>query len=146
MPLSLARLGLLTLMWSFVLLTSYRLSHMGAPVTFYEVRLLLDHTRVKSKISGIKKPQTGSIIMLIRVSTFPYPLLLAHSPVIDSFVDRDMFMRYLGGGIGHKTAQDVVQIEDTMKIIGVNAAMGNPEEDTRLDGTCSPAIRTISVH
>lgn len=39
---------------------------------------------------------------------------------MDRFVDRDMFMRYLGGGVGHLALREHVKIEEAAKAIGVN--------------------------
>lgn len=46
------------------------------------------------------------------------------------FVDRDMFMRYLGGGVGHTMLRGVVDIADTFKAFGLDDThpVGNPEE------------------
>ena len=39
------------------------------------------------------------------------------SDAFQRFVDRDMFMRYLGGGIGHKALRGIVRILDTIQIL-----------------------------
>lgn len=36
---------------------------------------------------------------------------------LDSFPDRDMFMRYLGGGVGHRATWNLVKIADTVKLL-----------------------------
>lgn len=36
---------------------------------------------------------------------------------LNSFPDRDMFMRYLGGGVGHRATWDLVEIADTIKLL-----------------------------
>lgn len=41
-----------------------------------------------------------------------------------------MFMRYLGGGVGHKGLGSVVDIDDTLRLLGVSlpAAEEEPED------------------
>ncbi|PSR72506.1 hypothetical protein PHLCEN_2v11606 [Hermanssonia centrifuga] len=54
--------------------------------------------------------------------------------LIPAFVDRDMFMRFLGGGIGHKAARHIVKIADTLQAFfgngsGVAAMTEDAEEE-----------------
>lgn len=53
--------------------------------------------------------------------------------VYPSFVDRDMFMRYLGGGTCHTILQGLLNIKDTFRKILEGAGLSgediNPDED-----------------
>jgi hypothetical protein len=51
------------------------------------------------------------------------------------FIDRDMFMRYLGGGIGHLALRGHVKIEDAAKAIGVSLkSASTPDADGSVNG------------
>ncbi|KAI0090930.1 hypothetical protein BDY19DRAFT_886849 [Irpex rosettiformis] len=50
---------------------------------------------------------------------------------VDMFADRDMFMRYLGGGLGHKAFKAIVSIQDTLTALGVNSA-GEHDHETEM--------------
>ncbi|PSS30937.1 hypothetical protein PHLCEN_2v2506 [Hermanssonia centrifuga] len=56
---------------------------------------------------------------------------------VNIFVDRDMFMRFLGGGIGHKATRLIVKIADTFRYFFKNepAVVEDPSEtnDNLLD-------------
>ena len=61
--------------------------------------------------------------------------------VLISFADRDMLMRYLGGGIGHKALWSIVKIADTLAALRGNSRDVQSEGD--MDTDDSEPLRTI---
>lgn len=87
------RLGSLTLPWFHAAATWFLHSRMGEQQTFYQLLHLLLH-------GFLEKLTIGSTIML-SCKRFILLHLFDCLSSLRSWVDRDMFMRYLGGGIGH---------------------------------------------
>jgi hypothetical protein len=51
----------------------------------------------------------------------------------NSFVDRDMFMRYVGGGIGHEAIQQVTNDDSVMDIDEAVEPEGSDDRRTKAD-------------
>ncbi|KAF7793821.1 hypothetical protein EIP86_004942 [Pleurotus ostreatoroseus] len=70
---------------------------------------------------------------------------------VGMFADRDMGMRYIGGGIGHKMLRGIINISDTMKMILKDLEdenMDEEEDDQDRDetqGAADPDVYTLDL-